>query len=74
MSSQLFRSGTSVGANITEAQAAQSLKDFIAKMSIVFKEARKSNYWLKLLDKNDYLNNYPSKLVLFNMSQSIVKL
>ena len=74
MSDQLLRSGTSVGANITEAQAAQSPKDFIAKMSIASKEARESNYWLRLLDKSDYLNNYPNKLVLFNMSQSIVKL
>ena len=74
MSNQLLRSGTSVGANITEAQAAQSPKDFIAKMSIASKEARESNYWLRLLDKSDYLNNYPNKLVLFNMSQSIVKL
>ncbi|MBT6940563.1 MAG: four helix bundle protein [Candidatus Marinimicrobia bacterium] len=54
--------------------AAQSPKDFIAKMSIASKEARESNYWLRLLDKSDYLNNYPNKLVLFNMSQSIVKL
>ena len=74
MSNQLLRSGTSVGANVTEAQAAQSPKDFIAKMSIASKEARESNYWLRLLDKSDYLNNYPNKLVLFNMSQSIVKL
>ena len=43
-------------------------------MSIASKEARESNYWLRLLDKSDYLNNYPDKLVLFNMSQSIVKL
>jgi len=43
-------------------------------MSIASKEARESNYWLRLLDKSDYLNNYPNKLVLFNMSQSIVKL
>ena len=76
ISNQLLRSGsgTSVGANTTEAQAAQSPKDFIAKMSIASKEARESNYWLRLLDKSDYLNNYHNKLVLFNMSQSIVKL
>ena len=68
ISSQLLRSGTSVCANITEAQAAQSSKDFIAKMSIASKEVRGSNYGLRLLDKSDYLNNYPNKLVLFNMS------
>jgi four helix bundle protein len=43
-------------------------------MSIASKEARETKYWLRLLDKSDYLNNYSNKLVLFNMSQSIVKL
>jgi four helix bundle protein len=46
---QLLRSGTSVGANIEEAQAAQSRADFVAKMSIAAKEARESHYWLRLL-------------------------
>ena len=46
---QLLRSGTSVGANVHEAQAAQSRADFIAKMSIAQKEARESVYWLRLI-------------------------
>ena len=46
---QLLRSGTSVGANITEAQAAQSRRDFIAKMSIAHKESREARYWLRLI-------------------------
>ena len=46
---QLLRSGTSIGANVEEATAAQSKKDFIAKMSIASKEARETNYWLRLL-------------------------
>lgn len=46
---QLLRSGTSIGANVTEAQAAQSRKDFIAKMSIAHKEAREARYWLRLI-------------------------
>lgn len=50
LSKQLLRSGTSVGANIEEASAAQSRKDFISKMSIAAKEARETHYWLKLLD------------------------
>ncbi len=50
MSSQLLRSGTSIGANISEAQAAQSTNDFISKMSIASKEARETEYWLRLLD------------------------
>ena len=50
LSKQLLRSGTSVGANIEEADVAQSKKDFIAKMSIALKEARETQYWLRLLD------------------------
>ena len=49
MSNQLLRSGTSVGANIEEADAAQSKRDFITKLSIAAKEARESNYWLRLV-------------------------
>ena len=49
LSKQLLRSGTSIGANVEEATAAQSKKDFIAKMSIASKEARETNYWLRLL-------------------------
>jgi len=49
LSKQLLRSGTSIGANVAEATAAQSRKDFIAKMAISSKEARETFYWLKLL-------------------------
>ena len=49
LSKQILRSGTSIGANIEEAQAAQSKADFISKMSIASKEARETNYWLRLL-------------------------
>lgn len=49
LSKQLLRSGTSIGANVEEAQAAQSRADFISKMSISSKEARESCYWLRLL-------------------------
>ena len=49
LSKQLLRSGTSIGANVEEALAAQSRKDFLHKMSIASKEARESNYWLRLL-------------------------
>ena len=55
LSKQLLRSGTSIGANIEEAQAAQSKKDFISKMSIASKEARETLYWLKLLKYGGYL-------------------
>jgi four helix bundle protein len=52
ISKQLLRSATSIGANIEEANAAQTKKDFIAKMSIASKEARETKYWLRLLDKS----------------------
>ncbi|MDB1948990.1 four helix bundle protein [Clostridium tertium] len=55
LSNQLVRSATSIGANITEAQYAQSRKDFINKMSIALKEANETEYWLKLLSKSDII-------------------
>lgn len=56
LSKQLLRSGTSIGANINEAQAGQSKADFIAKMSIASKEARETKYWIDLLIETDYLD------------------
>ena len=53
LSKQLLRSGTSIGANVSEALAAQSSKDFINKMSIASKEARETRYWLRLLQQSD---------------------
>ena len=56
LSKQLLRSGTSIGANVEEATAAISKKDFTAKMSISSKEARESRYWLKLIDRSNLVN------------------
>lgn len=56
LSRQLLRSGTSIGANVEEATAAISKKDFTAKMSISSKEARETRYWLKLIDKSNLVN------------------
>lgn len=53
LSKQLLRCGTSIGANVEEALAGQSRNDFIAKMSIASKEARETNYWLRLLQASD---------------------
>ena len=55
LSKQLLRSGTSIGANVAEAQEAQSTADFIAKLYISLKECRESKYWAKLLFRTDYL-------------------
>ena len=57
LSNQLLRSGTSVGANIEEAQAGQSRADFLSKMSIASKEARETLYWLKLLEKAELISD-----------------
>ena len=56
LAKQLLRSGTSVGANVREAQHAQSQKDFLSKMNIALKEAYESEYWLELLIETDYLS------------------
>jgi|SRR3989338_8340655 len=50
---QLLRSGTSIGANVEEAQAGQSQADFISKYNIALKEARETIYWLRLLDASE---------------------
>lgn len=55
LSKQLLRSGTSIGANVREAEHAQSKADFIHKLSISLKEANETEYWLDLLYEVDYL-------------------
>ena len=57
MTKQLLRSGTSIGANVSEAQQAQSKSDFIHKMNIALKEAYETNYWLRLLNATEYISN-----------------
>ena len=56
MSKQLLRCGTSIGANISEAQRGQSMADFTAKMNIALKEANEAEYWLRLLYRTEYLS------------------
>ena len=55
LSKQLLRSGTSIGANLVEAQSGISKRDFIAKIYISLKETAETEYWLELLYKTDYL-------------------
>ena len=57
MAKQVLRSGTSIGANISESVFAQSKKDFINKMHIALKEANETKYWLELLHESDYIND-----------------
>jgi four helix bundle protein len=79
LSKQLLRSGTSIGANVEEATAAQSRKDFISKMSIASKEARETKYWLRLLrdsricDRIDLSGLLKESEELIKLLTSIVK-
>ncbi|MBL7713514.1 MAG: four helix bundle protein [Chitinophagaceae bacterium] len=54
LSKQFLRAATSIGANVEEADAGQSKRDFIAKISIASKEAREANYWLRLLKASGF--------------------
>ncbi len=78
ISKQLLKSATSIGANVEEASAGISKKDFIAKMSIASKEARETRYWLKLLQKSDLISeNVENELnqieEIINILTAIVK-
>ena len=55
LSNQLMRSGTSIGANLAEAQNAQSRADFLSKVNIALKEATETVYWLRLLEATEYI-------------------
>ena len=68
LSRQILRSGTSIGANVHEAEKAQSLADFYSKMSISLKEANETFYWLKLLCKTEYITE--SEFISMNQDLS----
>ncbi len=63
LSQQLLRSGTSIGANVEEAQAGQSRADFISKYNIALKEAREVIYWLRLLDASEECSDGACKIL-----------
>jgi len=73
LSKQLLRSGTSIGANIEEALGGQSKKDFISKISIAYKEARETKYWLSLLRESKYMTNEELSPV-FDSCEEILKI
>ena len=73
LSKQLLRCGTSIGANITEAQQAQSRADFISKLSISLKEAHETDYWLRLLHATSFLSE-TEFLSLINDCREIEKM
>lgn len=73
LSKQLIRSGTSIGANIEEAIAAQSKKDFLSKMSIALKEARETHYWIRLIAESG-LANSPELTTLLKQCRELMNL
>ena len=73
LSKQLLRSGTSIGANSEEAVGAQSKADFLAKLSIVYKEARETRYWLRLLRDSEFLT-IPQAESLIDDTDEILKI
>lgn len=78
LSKQFIRNATSIGANVNEASAAQTKKDFIAKMAIASKEARETKYWLSLLSKSkivdlDYSKPFDEICQIISILTAIVK-
>lgn len=73
LSKQLVCAGTSIGANVEEALAGQSRKDFLAKMSIASKEARECNYWLRLIRDGKFIEDDKLK-DLIDESDELIKI
>ena len=71
ISKQLLRSGTSIGANVSEAEFAQSRADFISKMSIALKEAGETRYWIELLYKSEIIELKVYESLLCDIKQII---
>jgi len=71
MANQLFRSGTSIGANVSEAQHAESKKDFIHKLKVASKEAEETKYWLSLCENS---HSYPNPDSLISELETIQKI
>ena len=69
LSKQILRSGTSIGANVEESIGGQSDKDFLAKVTVAYKEARETVYWLKLLHATDYLNKEQVESLLIDANE-----
>jgi four helix bundle protein len=73
LSKQFLRSGTSIGANVEEAIGGQSDKDFYAKLNIVYKEARETRFWIRLLKDTDYFDT-PQAESLLKDCEEILKI
>lgn len=78
LSKQLLRSGTSIGANVEEALGGHSIKDFVARLIIAYKEARETKYWLRLLQRSQLVPNDYHKYIneidqILNILAAIIK-
>jgi len=71
LSKQVLKSGTSIGANIEEAIGAQSDKDFLSKVSVAYKEARETHYWIRLLRDSHYLDSKLPETILTDCEELI---
>ena len=69
LSKQILRSGTAIGANIEESIGGQSDKDFLSKLSISYKEARETMYWIKLLSVTNYINQEQTDSLLKDVEE-----
>ena len=69
LSKQLLRCGTSIGANVEEAIGVQSDKDVYAKLTIAYKEARETKYWIRLLKETDCLNTVETESLLLDIEE-----
>ena len=74
ISNQIGRSGTSIGANIYEAQYAQGKKDFVSKLEIALKEASETGYWIELLHRTNYIDKQAYKTLSTNCTSLRVML
>ena len=74
ISKQVLASGTSIGANVEEANQAQSRKDFVSKMSIALKEAHETRFWLTLLHHGEYISSEGKESLLKDIRELIALL
>lgn len=74
MSKQLLRSGASIGANVEEAIGAHSGKDFFYRMSVAYKEALETRYWIKLLKKSNYLPDNNENILFFDTCADLFRI
>lgn len=73
LSKQFLRSSTSIGANVEETIGAQSERDFLSKISISYKEARETHYWLRLLKDSNYIS-YEDATEMLSLCEEILRI